>query len=204
MPNAANFRLLPHEISISRGDKYSVTPLHYAVKSKNKESVKILLQNGADVCATAYKNKSVPHYLFEKNEEDSLGQEEDCVDIMKMLMAKGAPIDVVDSDGKTLLHHAAANKQKEVIKLLLPHYQSEFLEKIDVWSNFALHLLLENIKVVDKSEEVKYLEVVKLMIEKTPSMIQHYDRFGRTLLHLTAQYGQTEILKMILPCYKNK
>lgn len=87
-------------------DDSGLTPMIYAVKKKNPEIVKLLVDNGADI------NKRNPLcYAIKKGYEE----------IAAILIEKGADLDNKDAEGFTLVENAIKWKQHNVLDILLSH-----------------------------------------------------------------------------------
>lgn len=178
---------------INSRDQFGRTPLFYAVKSRSIEIVKLLLENKANVEITAEKSKSILHFLLEEAED-----EDKVEDIFHLLLSKNTPVCVIDSDGKTLLHYAAKNKQKKILMVLIPK-MAKFLTTVDCYKKTALHFLLESIKDTD---DENFVEVVELMLKTNPAIAIMHDKYGHTFLHLAAKNKLIKIAKILIPYFK--
>jgi ankyrin repeat protein len=96
-------------------DDYGATPLHYAAKGNFPEVVKYLLEMGADVHAKDDMGKTPLHYVVEgsdiyeatKPDEDPSPEERRRIEIMRLLIERGANVNAKDHEGRTPLHYAA-------------------------------------------------------------------------------------------------
>lgn len=106
--------LVEHKANIEARDKNGCSPLHLAVKSGYKgsirEHVRVLIGLGADV-NTADSNGSTPLH--------SAAQLRGFAGIIHELLQAGARIDQKDEDGRTPLHLAAKTKCLDNIELLV-------------------------------------------------------------------------------------
>lgn len=86
----------------------SDSPLHHAVRTKQTEIARYLLEKGADVDALTY-NTNTPLHLaaFDGNDE-----------IIRLLVARGADIDAKECDGWTPVYCAILNKHPETVETL--------------------------------------------------------------------------------------
>jgi len=129
----------PNVVNLKGDD--GLTPLYYAVRVKNKEIIDLLIKNGADVnarnniketplyYAIFYGNDTEIMELLIENGADvnvkSLGgytplHHITTRDAALLLMENGAEINNVrDKDGRTPLHLAALNGNKEVVLILI-------------------------------------------------------------------------------------
>jgi len=86
--------------------------LHEAVTNQDIESVKLQLQNGADI------NQLGPSW-YEYGSPLHLAVRSGNRDLAALLIEKGAEVDVRDEGDYTPLHNAAWNGNLEMVKLLL-------------------------------------------------------------------------------------
>jgi len=122
--------------------KWGDTPLHRAALHGDKESVELLIANGADVNAkdkwgwtplvraVGYGDKELVELLIangaDVNAKDKWGYTpllwaiwNQDKDMMKLLIAKGADVNVTPKDDYPPLHYAVLNKYKDMVELLL-------------------------------------------------------------------------------------
>ncbi|KAL9600677.1 MAG: hypothetical protein Q9219_003007 [cf. Caloplaca sp. 3 TL-2023] len=88
------------------------TPLHYAAKAGYEGTVRLLIDNGADVCAI----DSEGYTPLEEAARFS------CINIIGDLIDKGAPINALGSHGKSPLHLAAVADHSRTITALLDNH----------------------------------------------------------------------------------
>ncbi len=98
--------------AINAKDSSGATPLHYAAKMHNKESVAILLANKADVNAKDNDGKTPLHYAAWGSETP--------VDVIQILLENGADPNA-ESHGETPFHIAVAFYRMDVVKLMLDY-----------------------------------------------------------------------------------
>lgn len=185
----------------TRGDKFCQTPLHYAAKSKSLEIVELLIDYGADVECVASKNRSILNVLLDNEENEDPSQEEICISILNLLIAKKTEIEAKDSNEQTLLHLAAKYKQQKIIAILLP-LLSKYIDNVDINGNTVLHNLLNAIKNKDGKEELEYLPTVNLLLGKCPALVSVRNKYGIAPVHIAAENKQKAIMKILLECDK--
>lgn len=87
---------IDNNVEINAQDCYGMTPLHYAMRSKNAEAAKILLEAGAD--------PNIPDcdYLRPLS---MIGSIPDRLDILELMLKKGGNVDnlMEDGTGRTIL-----------------------------------------------------------------------------------------------------
>ena len=101
--------------SINSLGEYASTPLHYACREGNLETVRFLIENGADV--NLKNNYSTIYPIFDAI--TSLNNQKNYLLIIQLLLENGADIKMVDSFGNTLLYHAIEQENIFLIKLLI-------------------------------------------------------------------------------------
>jgi ankyrin repeat protein len=85
------------------------TGLMYAIENKDKELVKYLLENGADV------NYQEEYWGYTPL---MLACREGITEIVKILIEKGADVNIKDKEGWTALTYALKNKNERIVELL--------------------------------------------------------------------------------------
>jgi len=121
-------------------DRWGHTPLHRAARHGHKESVELLIANGADVnvkdkwgrtplhFAAAHGHKELVELLIANGADVNAKESEvghtplffaGLNDVAEMLIARGADVNAKDKRGDTPLHRAAYHGYKERIELLI-------------------------------------------------------------------------------------
>ena len=105
-------RMIQNNSDINVCNNSGNTPLHLAVANDNRETIELLLNKGANIHAV--------------NNELVLNGSN--VDIVKLLLLKGTPLNQKNIDGDIPLHIAIRNKQEEAVKLLIDSDSDLFVE----------------------------------------------------------------------------
>lgn len=172
------------------------------------EIAKILLAAGADVNTKAKDGRSPLHcacfkgyynvvqVLFEYNAKMfadetgalpmHLGAYSGNVDILKMLINKGADVNAKTNDGWTAVHFATHEVQTEFLEYLLNN-GAKIDEKEAEHGSTALHIAAKN----------DYLDFVELLLNYGADIDSTDDR-GRTALNIATKEGNNRIVRALL------
>ncbi|KAK7476632.1 hypothetical protein BaRGS_00032107 [Batillaria attramentaria] len=91
-----------------------MTPLELAVQADSLETVKCLVENGADVGTTNTNGQTLLHIAVEYGDADG-----SIAEIVKFLVSKGTNSNARDNDEKPPLYYAVARRQKDTCQVLL-------------------------------------------------------------------------------------
>jgi ankyrin repeat protein len=112
---------------------------------------------------------------------------EDYLEIIKLLLDRGADVNGTDMYGETSLHVAAKNNHPENVKLLLNH-GADINYKDTKYKQTPLHI----------AARWGSYESAKLLLNYSADIDSRDGNYGRTALHLAAQYGKQKIVKLLL------
>ncbi|MFN7098048.1 MAG: ankyrin repeat domain-containing protein, partial [Gammaproteobacteria bacterium] len=107
------------------------------------------------------------------------------LEIVKLLLDKGADVKEKNSYGETILYLVAGNDHLEMVNLLLT--KGADVNEKNEYGSTALH------GAAAKGQ----LEIVKLLLEKGADVKEKDDK-GNTALHFAARNGHLEIVKLLL------
>jgi ankyrin len=115
--------LLDYNADINIADNLDATPLHYSSHLGNLEITRLLLNNGADINASGEVGTpllvaaSCLYDLYYTPNWDEIESQK--IAILKILLEKGANINVRNSEGATPLHQAAGGGSANIVKWLI-------------------------------------------------------------------------------------
>jgi len=164
--------------------KNGLSPVWYACSNNQKEIVDLFIENGVDVNYSkpvTGNETSMYSYLDWVETADSLSisssfsldttygyggesllhvaAKSGHVSMVKMLLDKGANINIQDESGNTALHYAAANGKKDMVKLLLEKDAD------------ASVVNAKEQKAIDYSNIKGFNEITELLLKYSPSNI---------------------------------
>uniref|UniRef100_A0A1X7US61 Death domain-containing protein n=1 Tax=Amphimedon queenslandica TaxID=400682 RepID=A0A1X7US61_AMPQE len=190
-------------------DKYDITPLHCASETGDSKIIKLLITKGkADVNAVDEDKKSP---LFNAVKSGSI----EAVDI---LLTNGARTDVVDKDGKTLLHCAGESGKGEMVEFWRGDYDVNVKDKrkrtplfnaVESGSIEVIDILLTNgakTDIVDEyddtplhcASETGNSKIIKLLITKGKADVNVVDKNKKTPLFNAVKSGSIEAVDILL------
>ena len=211
--------LLDYKVDVNTGRDSGWVPLHdgstgglvariHNVVQSSTNTVKLLLENGADVNMRALDNSTPLHVAMEYGRDK----------IVRMLLEHGANVGAKDKNGRTPIHEAVESWNDESLRLSLEHGADVGAK--DNKGRTPIHgaaesgnvektrMLLErgaNIGAKDNKcrtplhDAAQYGcdEVVRVLVEHGAN-IGAKDVEGRTPLHKAAQYGRGEVTRVLL------
>lgn len=115
--------LLSHGASINEMDNRQWTPLHYASNFQNIKSVRLLLRHNADVTASTDDGITPLHMLVkittDINYRPNKITTKELLEVLEIVLSKGADINAADKRGNTVLHEAVTKGNKKLVSFLL-------------------------------------------------------------------------------------
>ena len=97
-------------ISLNKVDQNGMYPIHYAAGENDSKGLEILLRRGVDVNTLSKKDNATPLQIA-----SVMGN----LDIIIILLKKGALINLRNNAGLTALHYASLNGYLECVKYLI-------------------------------------------------------------------------------------
>ncbi|MDE6550820.1 MAG: ankyrin repeat domain-containing protein [Clostridia bacterium] len=166
------------------------TPLHIACFKCDLNSVKILMENGADDSICNVNGETPAHMAFNKNINicGSIYSKGEYDDLSQMLLCL-KNLDVARNDGRTAL------MQLQFLNInLIADAQSVFLNagvdvnKKDNWGNTAL---------IIATQQHCYKEVIKPLV-LAGADINAANNYGQTALHCALKYGSQDVARYLI------
>lgn len=181
-------KLLDHGVSISDRTDDGETALHLAAWARYKDTVDILLANGADACARDHRRGgwTVMDEAADKGD----------LDTVKALLRHGADPSESDSHGWTALHLAARHYHSMIVKEILEHGANASPESSD--GTTPLHLAARPYDGKD-SDQCVTLEILLMY----GADITARDRTGDTALDVAVTQECEKAAKFLREHEKN-
>ena len=206
--SAAVKKLLPDDPELVKGRDHSdSTPLHHAAGFGDIETMKLLLDNGADVNAKNRLEGTPLHWAVRSEEKTRLllergaeinsktqdgstplylaSRRRDSHSVLRLLLDKGADPNIATMNGRTPLMAAARDGDVPAMKLLLA-------KKAD-----ATALSSSGAGVLMEAARSRNLEAVHLLLENGADVKARTKR-DQTALAMAAQQGAEDIVKVLL------
>jgi ankyrin repeat protein len=167
------------------------TPLHSAAWYGDFEMVQVFLGYKADINARSDDNWTSLH---EASEGDYSSQNIPRLpDVARLLLERGADVNVLDGHNVTPLHLAAKHGRVGVVRVLLEHGANVGAE--DEKGSTPLHAAAEG---RFESTENERAEVVSVLLEHGAN-VGAKDNYGRTPFQIASAKGYDMIVKLLVP-----
>eukprot|EP00435_Cladocopium_sp_Y103_P044130 s622_g12.t1 len=210
--------LLQKPLNPDVADKIGSKPLHHAAHQGHVESIRLLLEAGADLeapdnlgmtpfCVAAWQGHiQCVYFLFEAgaNKDQPTPEDEmsplhyaaanNHLEIVRFLVEAGSNKDQPELDGTTPMHLAANEGHLDMIRLLVQLGASTDVQISDEyedhgWNGFTpMHIAVEQ----------ERLEIVGFLIEAGANFDQPTPEHGITPLHIAAEDGLIESVRLLV------
>ena len=204
------FENFPHETLtlINQGDKYGLTPLHYAIYTHSKKKTKLLLDNKAsvDLVTKDFVDGQTLLHLAAKWWND-------CPSYIIKKLVEGGNIDKLDVRNFTALQLALESKNDKVSQILLQYGASVEISPTSPcpshlapiflaskWPNIP-KALAEKIITTLQNQNYNTTKSKNYRIrkeKKRQKFINAFDTFGYTPLHWTLKAGSLKMSQLLL------
>ena len=182
--------LLEKGADVNAKNTENYTPLHVAALQGHIDIVKILLEKGADVNAKDTEDSTPLHFAAQAGN----------MDIIEILLGKGADANVINSSGKralevsngngfTPMHLAIQKNDIGLLELLLDKGGIRAVYSYDKDFDTSVHWAARNDNPI----------CLRMLLDKIPGAVGVINTHNHnTPLHLAAQYGRIECVKILL------
>ncbi|MCF6775448.1 ankyrin repeat domain-containing protein [Thiotrichales bacterium 19X7-9] len=170
--------MIEKKADVNKKNEFGLAPIHIAVKNGHKETLKILLQNGAYLYAKDNQGKTVFDYLLDAVLNDH-------AEVVELLLECGVDPNQGDKHGDTPLHYAASSGHIDIIELLLENKAYINAQNNRGWS--PLYLAAKN----------NQAEAIRVLFKNEANHLVE-DNLGWTAVHIAASEGNVEALTALL------
>ena len=206
--------LLKHGADIEKPDSDGRTALHWAAYQGNHKLVKLIISKCKNKTsrdkegrtplhlALSHDNLRVMNFILKELDRNEIDSEDnrgmtalgwsvyyERIDHINLLLRHGASVNVMDHEGRGILHWTSQNKDPTIIKLLLAEGYGEINFK-DKDGRTLLHLAVGQ----------GNMSIIEYLLSLKNVLINQEDNMKRTPLHWAAVLGFTAIVELLLKC----
>lgn len=165
------------EGSVDMYDRASAnsTPLYWACISGKKDTVELLVDNGAEINVRCHLGQAPLHISVERGKNE----------ITEFLISKGADVSVVDDYGRTALTIASISGNTEVARQL-----------IDSEADIS-HVTTDGFTPLSMATSRGHVELVKLLIQRGAD-INQVAANGYSPLFMAVWYDDSELIELLI------
>ena len=166
------------ELSVNAKARNDVTPLHLAACSGNVETIKLLLNNGANINITDDDGNTALHLAAKRGRANAIS----------VLLESGSDVNKAGRRGNTALHMAIQQGHTPCVQELLKHRRVNAMQR-----NREQNTPLQVCAYMNRQECLRVL----LMYREVSEDMNAVDRYGNTALHYAAN-GRRGIVNLLL------
>ena len=150
---------------MKKRDENGQLPLHQALRDNvSLGSIKLLVKRNPSVVLTPDNRGALPlHVACQYNDSSKV------VDYLIGLDPN--TLTAVDREGNTALHLACHGPKYDTIALLLEKYGAVSVSQSNALNKLPIHLLVESNSVVNREDDIKYLESVFQLLRAYPETV---------------------------------
>lgn len=193
---------------INKQDQFGFVPIHWAVQEGHAETVKFLVENGADFNARDSDGQTPLHWAVDRGHTE----------LIHFLVQKcKCDLNGQDKHQHTALHRASALGQTDIVKFLVDFSADVELKNQNGWT--ALHVAcyyyhLDIVSILVEGNDVNipnkdgwtplhccsmqgFADVASILLRHGAN-IDYQSKDGSTPLHLAAQEGKAQVVDILL------
>ncbi|XP_015765476.1 PREDICTED: transient receptor potential cation channel subfamily A member 1 homolog [Acropora digitifera] len=180
-------------------DEEQMTPLHFACMEGSLEVAKLLFETGEEQGGWSTVSKMVTDQDREEQTPLHLAVEDGDIKLAKLCLDKGANVNAHKMNMSTPLHLAATGGDLEIVKMLVEHDAN--IEAKNALQETPLHRAahFNRVDIVDF-----LLSQFLLQDRKGKALVEEYDKYENTPLHVAAKKGFVQIIQFLLQDRKGK
>lgn len=175
--------LINYGAEVNAEDKIGRKPIFYSVNNSNLAITKLLLASGTNI-------KNNFNLL-------NIAVQNDCKEIIDILLRNNADINACDERGRTALHFTILCEDDIVLEDINEDVKSKIIQFLISEGADINAKTIDGFTVLRVAVERELTKVVATLLDCNAEVNSLFDE-GVTLLHFSAEYGNTEITKMLL------
>lgn len=170
--------LLKYDIVVGTGTLCGHSPLEICVLARNADAAKVFIEKLSDVNSYLFGGRTLLYVSVEK----------DLLEIVKLLIKRGADINVKSDKSATVLHAACLSGCYQMLKFLLENGANTDINSVNADGATPLYIAARN----------GDYKVIKLLLDCGADPNIAHRILKSTVLHRLSEYGHAESVELIL------